>query len=206
MASLAACRRKRGLSASVIDIGMVIGIGYANRVDGTGVYENLRRQGYLPISEQDVHDMFVESIAAGKPGSYNTPLHLSTGLQRFNPGQQNALPWQLDPRFSHHTFDESTSIAQHAEPGNEQSGRFENRLRMGQSLDTITQSLTAAFLGQLESMLSLAAASVDVNRPIIDLGVDSLVAVEVRAWFLKAVGKDMPVLKVLGGASAATCK
>lgn len=205
MAGLAACRRKRGLAASVVDIGMVIGIGYANRVDGTGVYENLRRQGYLPISERDIHDMFVEAIAAGKHGS-STPLHLSTGLQRFNPGQQNALPWQLDPRFSHHTADEATPIAQQVNSDIALSGKFENALEVDQSLDTITRRLTAAFLAQLESMLRLAASSVDANCPIIDLGVDSLVAVEVRAWFLKVVGKDMPVLKVLGGASAATRK
>lgn len=32
---------------------------------------------------------------------------------------------------------------------------------------------------------------------------DSLVAVEIRSWFMKELGVDMPVLKILGGASAA---
>ena len=36
-----------------------------------------------------------------------------------------------------------------------------------------------------------------------ELGVDSLVAVEVRTWFLKELQTDMPVLKILGGASVA---
>lgn len=34
-----------------------------------------------------------------------------------------------------------------------------------------------------------------------ELGVDSLVAVEVRSWFLKEILIDMPVLKILGGAT-----
>lgn len=36
-----------------------------------------------------------------------------------------------------------------------------------------------------------------------DLGIDSLVAVEIRSWFLREIDVDMPVLKILGGASLA---
>lgn len=39
--------------------------------------------------------------------------------------------------------------------------------------------------------------------PLLELGVDSLVAVEVRSWFLKELQVDIPVLKVVGGASVA---
>lgn len=34
-----------------------------------------------------------------------------------------------------------------------------------------------------------------------NLGIDSLIAVEVRSWFLKELNVDVPVLKVIGGAS-----
>lgn len=37
--------------------------------------------------------------------------------------------------------------------------------------------------------------------PLIDLGVDSLVAVEIRTWFAQEVGVDVAVLKILGGPS-----
>ena len=39
--------------------------------------------------------------------------------------------------------------------------------------------------------------------PLIDLGMDSLVAVEIRSWFLQELAVDMPVLKILGGVSVA---
>jgi hybrid polyketide synthase/nonribosomal peptide synthetase ACE1 len=35
----------------------------------------------------------------------------------------------------------------------------------------------------------------------LELGIDSLVAVDLRAWFITEVGVDMPILKILGGAS-----
>jgi hypothetical protein len=37
----------------------------------------------------------------------------------------------------------------------------------------------------------------------VDQGVDSLVAVDIRAWFLKELGVDVPTLKILGGGSIA---
>jgi hybrid polyketide synthase / nonribosomal peptide synthetase ACE1 len=36
---------------------------------------------------------------------------------------------------------------------------------------------------------------------LVELGVDSLVAVEVRSWFQSELDVDMPVLKILSGAS-----
>lgn len=33
------------------------------------------------------------------------------------------------------------------------------------------------------------------------MGIDSLIAVEIRTWFLKNLEVNMPVLKILGGAS-----
>lgn len=43
--------------------------------------------------------------------------------------------------------------------------------------------------------------SVDLSLALVEQGVDSLVAVEVRSWFLKEIDVDIPVLKVLGGSS-----
>lgn len=202
MAGLAAQRRKRGLAATVLDIGMLYGIGYINRTDGAEIYRNLRRQGYWPISERDLHGMIVEAIAAGRPGSA-TSSQLTTGLQRFGRPGEELLPWHVDPRFSHYMEVDSAGASTAATSGNVQS--VQELLRDSQSLEDIAQTLRDSFAMQLESMLHLTPGTVNKDSPIIDLGVDSLVAVEVRSWFLKHVEKDMPVLKVLGGGSIASC-
>ena len=41
----------------------------------------------------------------------------------------------------------------------------------------------------------------DHNVPLVEFGIDSLVAVEVRSWFMKELRTDIPVLKILRGAS-----
>lgn len=43
--------------------------------------------------------------------------------------------------------------------------------------------------------------SLSESTPLVDMGVDSLVSVEMRSWFLKELGVDIPVMKILGGAS-----
>lgn len=52
-------------------------------------------------------------------------------------------------------------------------------------------------------ILQLADQAIDNDAPLNELGIDSLVAVEVRSWFLKELKVDIPVLKVVGGASPA---
>lgn len=52
-------------------------------------------------------------------------------------------------------------------------------------------------------ILQITDGELDPYTPVIEHGLDSLVAVEVRSWFVKELKVDMPVLKILGGASIA---
>jgi hybrid polyketide synthase/nonribosomal peptide synthetase ACE1 len=51
------------------------------------------------------------------------------------------------------------------------------------------------------TVLQISEGSFRPDAALVELGVDSLVAVEIRSWFLKEVSTDMAVLKILGGAS-----
>lgn len=202
MAGLAVDRRMRGLAASVLDIGMLCGIGYINRQGGEEIYGNLRKQGYQPISEQDIHHMFIEAIAAGHPRSGQDP-ELITGLQRFNAAGNQTLQWHSNPRFSHHTFTAHNCLV----PESSQPVQsVKQQLRVMDSSEATAEVLKRCFAAQLELMLHAPPNSINKDVPIIELGVDSLVAVEIRSWFLKEVGRDMPVLKVLGGSTLAECR
>jgi hypothetical protein len=59
-----------------------------------------------------------------------------------------------------------------------------------------------AFIVKLHHKLQVASeAAISQDAVLLELGIDSLVAVDLRAWFVTEVGVDMPILKVLGGAS-----
>ena len=62
--------------------------------------------------------------------------------------------------------------------------------------------MTGAFASRLRQILQIDNEDdVSETMSLVEQGVDSLVAVEVRAWFLKEIDVDVPVLKVLGGAT-----
>lgn len=52
-------------------------------------------------------------------------------------------------------------------------------------------------------MFLLESDSMSDSIPLVDIGVDSLVSVELRAWFLKELGVDVPVMKILSGVTIA---
>jgi hypothetical protein len=62
--------------------------------------------------------------------------------------------------------------------------------------------LSDAFIIKLHHKLQIASeTTISQDAVLLELGIDSLVAVDLRAWFVTEVGVDMPILKILGGAS-----
>ena len=49
----------------------------------------------------------------------------------------------------------------------------------------------------LGNLLEIDPEQLDSNMPVANLGIDSLVAIRIREWFLKEMGVDVPVLKVM---------
>lgn len=64
--------------------------------------------------------------------------------------------------------------------------------------------LTEGLVAKLCRILSLAPDAFDRNSPLHTYGVDSLIAVELRNWFLKVLKVDVAVFEILGGATATT--
>ncbi|PWY83904.1 polyketide synthase [Aspergillus sclerotioniger CBS 115572] len=207
MATLAAQRRNRGLAASILDIGMLLGVGYVART-GEQYETQLKRYRYMSLSEPDFHHMFAEAVRAGHPDSDHPP-GLITGLERTNLSREEATaPWHRNPRFAHYTYDDAEESRNgqggpagesRAQSSSAQSLR--TQLALDVDHDQALGILEAGFSRKLQLILQVSDDSIDRVRPLMDLGIDSLVAVEIRSWFLKELAVDIPVLRVLGGAS-----
>ncbi|CAJ2510598.1 Uu.00g062230.m01.CDS01 [Anthostomella pinea] len=198
MNGLAANRRRRGLAGSVLNIGVIYGLGFLQR-EKDHLYRGLEREGYPPISERDIHHMIVEAVVAGRPDSPGQPFDITTGLSRFKPGTPNPLHWHLDPRFGHFTVrddaDDTTGGVAEARKS------LKEELVILNEAGAMAETILAAFAERLETLLQLPKGGISKEEGMAELGVDSLVAVEVRNWIWKTVGKDISVLKVLGASS-----
>nr|A0A4P8WAE5.1 RecName: Full=Polyketide synthase-nonribosomal peptide synthetase pyiS; Short=PKS-NRPS pyiS; AltName: Full=Pyrichalasin H biosynthesis cluster protein A; AltName: Full=Pyrichalasin H synthase [Pyricularia grisea]QCS37521.1 PyiS [Pyricularia grisea] len=201
MSGLAVQRRKRGLNASVVHIGAIFGNGYVTRELSLEQQNFLRKVGNMWLSEQDFRQLFAEAVLAGQPENTGSP-ELSTGMMTIDnsEGTKENITWFDNPMFQH-CIKESTD------------GKLGGQTAKGRAVPVKTQLLEAinsaevyeiihdAFAAKLRSSLQL-----EDDRPIVDqtadtLGIDSLFAVDIRSWFIKELQLEIPVLKILGGAT-----
>lgn len=201
MTGLAAQRRQNGRVASVIHIGYVADVGYFTRADNSST-EYVSRMHFGPISETDVHHAFAEAILTGKPDSRRS-CEIGVGIEPLDTPltDDNETAWSSDPRFSHYL----PTVHVHEKNENLQAGDDDIKKQI-QDVKTEAEVVTLvqeALCAKLETMLQLPTGSVDANALLTELGIDSLVAVEIRAWFLKKIGFDAPVVKILGRNSVA---
>ncbi|KAL7925223.1 polyketide synthase [Trichoderma austrokoningii] len=195
MHSLVRQRKKRGVSASIIDIAFLLGVGFVSR--NLEQYEDhLKKVGYMRMSEPEFHTVFAEAIVAGKSISTEDP-EIIIGI-----GQAANAPWYTNPRFATYVPHESTTESSDRQQV-QSSDSVQGRLAAAGSGEGALTVLQIACAEKLAMILQVHADSIDHAAPLLKLGIDSLVAVEIRSWFLKEVNVDMPVLKILSGASLA---
>ena len=201
MACLATQRRSKGLAASVINIGMVVDVGYVART-GRSIEDHLRKLFYMPLSESDVHHLFAEAVLAS-PADSNRGYDIIMGIEPFINTADAKIrpPWFSNPQFAHFLREDDGSKEQ--QQASSSPMHIKQQLKTAKSEEAASALLQAAFSSKLETMMQLAPGSVDVKVSLLDIGCDSLLAVEIRTWFLKEVHVDIPVLKVLSGDSVA---
>ncbi|KAI0171723.1 ketoacyl-synt-domain-containing protein [Hypoxylon sp. FL1284] len=200
MNGLAADRRRRGLAGSVLNIGVIHGLGLLRR-ERKQLYAGLGREGYPPISERDIHHMCLEAVVVGRPSENDDPdatIDLTTGLRRFDAADLNHLHWHLDPRFGHYSRPDSSGDV---------AAAVSARQSLADSIAKLTDktgiadAIRIALTERLETILQLHKGTVDPAQSMSELGVDSLAAVEARKWIFQSVGKDVSIIKLLGGVS-----
>lgn len=210
MVALANQRLRRGMPAAVVDVGAVLGAGYLTR-DGTDrAVTLLAHTGFEFLSDRDVHVLFAEAILhCTRLGatSAGTSAELVTGL--YLPRDDSDWPdFCSNPRFAHTLPNgkaDSTAAAATARAGVVSTREL---LAAAATEAAVERVVEDAVLGKLVATLQLRPEVVregsETRAAILmqgadDLGLDSLVAVEVRSWFLKEFAVDVPVLKILGG-------
>ncbi|KAL7941108.1 putative PKS-NRPS protein [Trichoderma barbatum] len=195
MTTLAAQRRKRGVAGSAINIGAIMGNGYITRELNQQQQTFLQEVGNIWLSEQDFLAIFAEGVLASHPESTET-LATTTGLRVLH-SHDELVSWAKDARFQHLV---QTSGADTASSMNKTSAvALKKQLEEAKTAEEVSSILDDAFSNKLRTILQIPADREIMDTGLDDLGMDSLVAVEVRSWFLKELSADVTVLQVLSG-------
>ncbi|RAH41218.1 putative polyketide synthase [Aspergillus brunneoviolaceus CBS 621.78] len=197
MCSLAAQRRKRGLAATALNVGAIIGAGYMERESSKALDLTVSKMALMHLSEQDYHQLFAEGIDAGRPDS-GDEAELTTGLLDIPAADtENAPKWHSNPAFFDfvvHRVEKNGNDA-----GNEVVTSVQDQLAGCKSTSDVLAVVKGRFAMQLRNVLQMNTADEDLmamrSR---DIGLDSLISVDIRSWFLKNFEVSVPVLKIMG--------
>ncbi|KAI0894504.1 hypothetical protein F4806DRAFT_471578 [Annulohypoxylon nitens] len=205
MASLAEQRRRRGLAASIIDIGAIFGVGYIAQARERLAISNVTMQtaAFAQTSERDFHQLFGEALLAGRPGS-NSHIELVSGLRCINQREERQPVWRSWPRMSHFIkgYESLDGVGTMQTQANIS---VKARLAKAESREQIYDIIWDAFSKELSLYVQFEESKVDkeaLSATHLDqMGIDSLIAVEIRNWFMKTLEVHIPVLKILNGGS-----
>ncbi|KAK4119459.1 putative polyketide synthase [Parathielavia appendiculata] len=191
-------RHDRGLAGSSIDIGRVSGVGYIERELTRESQERLKqRSGTIPLSESDLHQLFAEAVIAGRPGSGVEDPGLIAGIGMQLGEQTEGAFWSKNPRLAMMIRDSKPRATRGAREGGSSAVPVRTLLEVPtvKTLADARDVILGALRGKLHAAKFLPDQDSQHNStPLVDLGVDSLIAVNVRSWFQKELAVDVPIL------------
>ncbi|KAK2020720.1 beta-ketoacyl synthase domain-containing protein, partial [Colletotrichum zoysiae] len=194
-------RRARGLAGSTIDIGAVWGVGYIVKQERAEDFETISFK-FDKLSEHEMHTLFAEAIVVGRPGSFcaqRDDVELMTGLRFMDPKNRELISHFDDPRLSHFILREKR---EKTAVGGLALASVKERLLEAESMAEARQVIADGLSEKLRATLQITHEDgVKPDVPLIDQGVDSLSAVTIGSWFSKNLNLELPLLKILGGAS-----
>ncbi|KAI0014647.1 putative polyketide synthase [Xylariomycetidae sp. FL0641] len=198
---LAAQRRKRGFRASAVDIGAIIGAGYLAREHRRDLDAIVERYAMLRMSEEDWCHAICEAIDVSRLDSAHGP-GLTTGFGEVPLNAPKVPSWHTDPRFSSFVINHGPT---HEKAEVKEAVAIGEQLRACVSKEDITQVIEESFAIKLRAMLQVTMTdqALMASRSA-ELGLDSLISVDIRSWFLKQLQVKVPILTIMGGNTLAS--
>ncbi|RYP65435.1 hypothetical protein DL771_008307 [Monosporascus sp. 5C6A] len=209
-------RNGLGLEASVIDIGAVEGVGFIS--EHQGLMGKMKTSGFKSVTEQELLDamavaMFVHSRPFKQlPTSVGFASRIVAntfvlGLGSSVPlsSSSNRAIWRKDRRMA--AYHNATAGGADVAVSNETLKPYLASARADPSILRSAEApkLFAGEIGKkLFDLLLKPQEELNTSLPLVDLGLDSLVALELRAWWKQVFSFDITVLEMLGMGSLET--
>jgi hybrid polyketide synthase/nonribosomal peptide synthetase ACE1 len=198
LSALAARRRKRGEVATCVALGAILGCGYVTRGLTLAQQESLQKAGVMWTSEQDFHAAFAEAVVAGSPrsgssGDFTTGVRVCYTDEKYKPKHAS------NPIFSHLLLQRDVAGSQSA--ADIPTTSVKSQLLLASTEEETTQVLESWLSSKLRKALQMPTDATIIDKTAETLGIDSLIAVEVKSWLMKELNVGMPILTIIGGAT-----
>ena len=185
-------RNRQGLPAVALDLGKVADIGIA--AENVAARRALKNVWSRDLHEDEVMDMIKSAIT--------TPLRNGSssriiGLKAWSP--------KADPVFQAPIFSHFRRRAIGRSPTSDIEGstipHIRETLRRVKSLEEATDKVCDELISKLSSLLMIPVEDVSPSKSMLEHGMDSLVAVEMRNWLLRELDSAIPILELMANVS-----
>ena len=175
-----------------IHIGMVTEVGYL--AEHEDLMEALRKESIsAPISERELLALIMTAIEGRASGPETfTGFALEREFSQFQ--------YVSDAKFSHirRAFAQD---AHHEDVTSPATVSLSRLLANAGSLEAARELITKGLMQKLCSLLMLPLEDIDASKPIAKLGLDSLIAVELRNWIAKEMEVSINLVDVMTATS-----
>lgn len=185
-------RNRQGLPAVSLDLGKVVDIGivaerYAARRALMGAWSRDLRQ-------DEVMDMIKSAIITPRMHGSGSRM---IGLKAWSP--------KADPVFQAPMFSHFRRAAIGRSPVSELQGstvpHIREALRQAKSLKDASDKICDELRSKLSSLVMIPVEDVRPSQSMLEHGMDSLVAVEMRNWLLRELNAAVPILELMANVS-----
>ncbi|KAI1131714.1 putative polyketide synthase [Nemania abortiva] len=201
-------RHQRGQSASVIDVGVIGEVGFVSQ--NAHIQDRFEKTGMKILREQHLLDTLAIAWQRSKPsptqsfsngGAYEFPSQVLTGLMTSTPidSPSNRVAWKRDLRMAiYHNLDRSVGAPKTKA---QRKASLKVVLESSSSEEDKTMLIAKAIAGALADFLIRDEGTIPLDQPVGNLGMDSLIAMEVRTWIRQQTGVDTSVFTIVQSSS-----
>jgi len=195
--SFAHFRASKGLPATAIDLGVVSEIGW---VAERQMQESLEAftGGSPTLTEADVLALIKLAVTGqiDKLADHQTTIGLS--FEKYHPDHPSAF-WASDARFSH--LRRAAAAATSTTTTENVQATPKQALKAARTAEEAITVATQGLVVKFSSVLIVPAEGIAANKPVVALGLDSLIAVEVRSWITREMEAAMTTMELMTAGS-----
>lgn len=209
-------RQGLGMPASVIDIGVMEDVGYLATTN-PGALEPLRASAYWMLIERDLVEalelMIWRSSSQASPPAIDSAIPAYSSFHQLGLGLRSTLPlsdprnrvvWRRDRRMATYRNDDRDHTATSTSTSNDTLSKFlasvaDNPAVIGSEDSALV--LAKEIGNHLGSILHVTEGDLDLQIGLADLGVDSLIMIEIRNWLRQKLGTEFATPEILEAGS-----
>lgn len=193
-------RHNLGLPGCSIDIGTILGVGWIAENIEAAELAYLRSIQYLGMRLDELLLLLQAAITGHTMEDRLTPTVLAAGLGTGGMAmQQDAeLPFWFDDAKFRYLRMVGTHLDNDTGDMDGDSVPVSAQLKAASSMDEATDIVVTAFTNKLAKQLLMSPGDLDSTKTVSRLGVDSLIAVELRNWTFRELGADVGMFEILG--------